>query len=67
MYLGANVINEKCVDCHLDDYYVCGNIDGQNELSQLKMYRRLMGKGKLIQGPGFESRWGCMFFALVVL
>ena len=20
-----------------------------------------------IQGPGFESRWGCMFFTLVVL
>ena len=23
--------------------------------------------GTVIQGPGFESRWGCMFFTLVVL
>ena len=23
--------------------------------------------GTVFQGPGFESRWGCMFFTLVVL
>ena len=26
-----------------------------------------MELGTVIQGPGFESRWGCMFFTLVVL
>ena len=23
--------------------------------------------GTVFQGPGFESRWGCMFFTLIVL
>ena len=31
------------------------------------IFRSGQSIGTVIQGPGFESRWGCMFFTLVVL
>ena len=62
MYPRSNVIDAKCVDCH--DYYVCGNIDGQNELSQLKMYRKLMGKGKILKEIESNSKYQYRIYQL---
>ena len=33
----------------------------------LLLRKRNLMSVNVIQGPGFESRWGCMFFTLVVL
>ena len=54
-HLGLNVINEKCKSCDLGYNYTCGIIDGQNELSQLKKYRMLRGKAKILKESEKES------------
>ena len=56
LYLGPSVTNETCENCELEDInYTCGIIDGQNELSQLKQYRLLKQKGKLLKESEIES------------